>query len=151
MIKLQFETTTAPDFGGFMFYVEYGRLFDAYDYAEAYSLNRADRADLDAQDVHAVQDAAGQLNAGEWLEVSHETDPARVYKLFWIAPDGIGEIPMGEYPSREEAGAYVPEGEAELLSACADDEQRENIIRGRWAVVDDDECWYVQDIENEEG
>ena len=51
--------------------MEEGRLFDADDYAEAYGL---DRVDFDAQDVHSVQDAAGRLIPGEWLEVSHETD-----------------------------------------------------------------------------
>ena len=45
--------------------------FDADDYAEAYGL---DRVDFDAQDVHSVQDAAGRLNPGEWLEVSHEIE-----------------------------------------------------------------------------
>lgn len=69
MIGLAFTTTTAPDFGGFRFYVEAGQLFDADDYAAAYKLNRSD---IDAQDVHAAQDAAGHLNPGEWLEVTHE-------------------------------------------------------------------------------
>lgn len=68
-INLNFEVTTTPDFGGFMFFVESGRLFDADDYADAYNLNRSD---IDAQDVHSAQDAAGRLNPGEWLKVSHE-------------------------------------------------------------------------------
>ena len=55
--RLNWTTTTSPDFGGFRFYIEEGRLFDA-----------------GAQDVHSVQDAAGRLSPGEWLEVSHETD-----------------------------------------------------------------------------
>lgn len=66
---LSFKTTTSPDFGGFKFYVEEGRLFDADDYAEAFSLNRSD---IDAQSIHSAQDAAGRLNEGEWLEVTHE-------------------------------------------------------------------------------
>lgn len=68
-INLTFATTTTPDFGGFRFYVEEGRLFDADGYAEAYKLNRSD---IDAQDIHSAQDAAGRLNLGEWLEVTHE-------------------------------------------------------------------------------
>lgn len=68
---LNFSTTTTPDFGGFKFYVEAGRLFDADDYADAYKLNRSD---IDAQDIHSAQDAAGRLNPGEWLEVTHEVD-----------------------------------------------------------------------------
>jgi hypothetical protein len=68
-IRLQFKTTTNPDFGGFKFFVEAGNLFDANDYAEAYKLNRSD---IDAQDVHSAQDAASRLNPGEWLEVTHE-------------------------------------------------------------------------------
>ena len=69
--RLIWTTTTAPDFSGFRFYVEEGRLFDADDYAEAHGM---DRVDFDAQDVHSVQDAAGRLNPGEWLEVSHEIE-----------------------------------------------------------------------------
>ncbi len=65
---LSFRTVTDPDFGAFKFYVEAGRLFDADDYAEAYKLNRSD---IDAQDIHSAQDAAGRLNDGEWLEVTH--------------------------------------------------------------------------------
>jgi hypothetical protein len=67
-INLTFKTVTQPDLGGFMFFVEAGKLFDADDYAEAYGLNRSD---LDAQDVHSAQDAAGRLNPGEWLRVEH--------------------------------------------------------------------------------
>lgn len=70
-IRLDFNTTATPDFGGFKFYVEQGRLFDADDYAEAYGLNRSD---IDAQDIHSAQDAAGRLNPGEWLEVTHSTE-----------------------------------------------------------------------------
>ena len=67
--SLSYTVTGEPDLGGFRFYVEAGRLFDADDYAEAYSLNRAD---IDPQDVHAAQDAAGRLSPGQWLEVTHE-------------------------------------------------------------------------------
>jgi len=66
--SLTFSTTTTPDFGGFRFYVEAGSVFDAGDFAEAYSLNRSD---IDPQDIHSAQDAAAQLNPGEWLEVTH--------------------------------------------------------------------------------
>lgn len=69
--SLSFKTVTTPDFGGFKFYVEAGRLFDADDYADAYKLNRSD---IDAQDVHSAQDAAGHLTEGEWLEVTHEAN-----------------------------------------------------------------------------
>ena len=68
-VNLSFATVTNPDFGGFRFYVEEGKLFDADDYADAYKLNRSD---IDPQDIHSAQDAAGRLNPGEWLEVSHE-------------------------------------------------------------------------------
>lgn len=67
--SLSFKTVTAPDFGWFRFFVESGKLFDADDYAAAYNLNRSD---IDAQDVHSAQDAAGRLSDGEWLEVTHE-------------------------------------------------------------------------------
>jgi len=70
-INLTFKTVTQPDLGGFVFFVEEGELFDADDYAEAYGLNRSD---LDAQDVHSAQDAAGRLNPGEWLQVEHSVN-----------------------------------------------------------------------------
>ena len=70
-IRLTWNTTTTPDLGGFRFYVEEGRLFDADDYAEAYSINRHE---IDGRDISAVQDATGHLNPGEWLEVSHEIE-----------------------------------------------------------------------------
>ena len=69
MTTLHFTTTTNPDFGGFKFFVECGKLFDAGDYAEAYKL---DRAEIDADSISAVQDATGHLSPGEWLEVTHE-------------------------------------------------------------------------------
>jgi len=70
-IRLKFAIVTNPDFCGFRFYVEEGLLFDVNDYAAAYNLNVCD---IDAQDIHCAQDAAGHLNPGEWLEVSHEFD-----------------------------------------------------------------------------
>ena len=70
MIKLNFKATTTPDFSGFLFYVEEGRFFDVDDYAEAYGINSDD---IDPQDIHNAQDAAGQLLPVEWLEVSHNT------------------------------------------------------------------------------
>lgn len=70
-IRIAYKTTRSPDLGGFRFYVEAGQLFDADDYAKSYKLNRPD---FDAADVHAAQDAAGRLLAGEWLEISHEID-----------------------------------------------------------------------------
>ena len=69
MIKLNFNVTTTPDFSGFLFYVEEGRFLDVDDYAEAYGINSDD---IDPQDIHYAQDAAGQLHHDEWLEVSHE-------------------------------------------------------------------------------
>lgn len=70
-IKLTWKIVTDPDLGGWMYFVEEGRLFDADDYADCYKLNRSD---IDAQDVHAAQDAAGRLNPGEWLQIDYEID-----------------------------------------------------------------------------
>lgn len=68
-INLTCTVVTNPDsLVGFKYYVKAGNVFDADDYAAAYKLNRAD---LDADDVHAAQDVAAKLNEGEWLEVSH--------------------------------------------------------------------------------
>ena len=66
--RLTFKTVTTIDLGYFNFYVEEGELFDADDYADAYRINRDD---IDAQDIHAVEDATGHLNPGEWLQVEH--------------------------------------------------------------------------------
>ena len=68
MINLTFKTVNSVDFSGFNFYVEEGLLFDPYDYAEAYRINRDD---ISARDIHAVQNATGHLNPGEWLQVEH--------------------------------------------------------------------------------
>ena len=69
IIKLNFNATTTPDFSGFLFYVESGSRFDVDDYAEAYGINSND---IDVLSIHNAQDAARQLCAGDWLEVSHE-------------------------------------------------------------------------------
>lgn len=67
--NLTYTVVTNPDsLVGFKYYVKAGDVFDAEDYSGAYKLNRAD---LDADDVLAAQDAAARLTAGEWLTVSH--------------------------------------------------------------------------------
>lgn len=68
-IILSFSETSAPDFGGFRFFVEEGSAFDVTDFAEAYSLNVNE---IDAQSIKSAQDAAAQLNPGNWLEVTFE-------------------------------------------------------------------------------
>lgn len=70
-INLTFKAVANPDFGGFMFFVAEGEFFDADAYAGAYGLNRSE---IDAEDIHAVQDAAGRLNPGEWLQIEHEVE-----------------------------------------------------------------------------
>jgi len=70
-INLTTKIINDPDLTGFMFYVESGELFDADNYAETYNLNRSD---LDAQDVHSVQNVASQLNDGQWLLVEHHIE-----------------------------------------------------------------------------
>ena len=68
-VNLTYTVVTDPDsFVGFKYYVKAGDTFDADDFAASYRLNRAD---LDADDVLATQDAATKLMAGEWLTVSH--------------------------------------------------------------------------------
>lgn len=68
-INLTSSVVTNPDsLVGFNFYVAFGQVFDANEYATAYRLNRAD---LDADAVDAIQNAAATLHAGEWLKVSH--------------------------------------------------------------------------------
>ena len=68
-VNLTYTVVTNPDsVVGFKYYVKAGDLFDAEDYSAVYKLNRAD---LDADDVLAVQIAVGILTPGEWLAVSH--------------------------------------------------------------------------------
>lgn len=67
--RLSFRTVTAPDLSGFKWHTESGCLFDARDYSHAHGI---EVGDIDPQDVHAAQDAAGQLTEGEWLEITHE-------------------------------------------------------------------------------
>jgi len=68
-VNLTYAVVTNPDsFVGFKYYVKAGGAFDVDDFAKSYKLNRAD---LDADDVLATQDAAAKLSAGEWLTVSH--------------------------------------------------------------------------------
>lgn len=69
--RLSFRTVTAPDLSGFKWYTEAGCLFDAHDYSHAYGI---EAGNIDPQDVHAAQDAAGHLTEGEWLEVTHEAE-----------------------------------------------------------------------------
>lgn len=67
-MRLSWTTTNAPDMGGFRFYVEYGDVFDADEYANVYGLNRHD---IDHNDIANAQAAASNLSPGEWLEVTH--------------------------------------------------------------------------------
>lgn len=68
-VNLTYTVVTDPDsLVGFKYYIKAGDLFDDGDYSDAYKLNRAD---LDADDVMAIQVAVGILTPGEWLAVSH--------------------------------------------------------------------------------
>ena len=68
-VNLTYTVVTNPDsFVGFKYYVKAGEAFDADDFVDSYKLNRAD---LDADDVLATQDAAEKLTPGEWLTVFH--------------------------------------------------------------------------------
>lgn len=68
-VNLTYTVVTNPDsFVGFKYYVKAGEAFDADDFVDSYKLNRAD---LDADDVLATQDAAAKLTPGEWLTVFH--------------------------------------------------------------------------------
>jgi len=45
--------------------------FDHVAYAETCNLNSCD---IDADDVHAIQDVQSQLNDGEWIFIDHEVN-----------------------------------------------------------------------------
>ena len=66
-INLSWTKTTSPDFRGWCFYVESGRMFDADVFSDAYNLNRHD---INPEHIHSVQDAASKLRDGEWLMVA---------------------------------------------------------------------------------
>ena len=72
MINLQWATTTNPGYDGWYWYVPGGDVFEVDMYAEAYDLNRCD---INPDSIRAVQDAAGHLNRGEWIQVTHTRDP----------------------------------------------------------------------------
>ena len=68
-INLTYTVVPDPDsLVGFNVYVASGQVLDGDEYAEAYKLNRTD---LDPVDVPTIQYAAAELEAGEWLMVSH--------------------------------------------------------------------------------
>ena len=67
-IKLDYKIVNTPDLSGFKFYVAEGDFFDVDAYAEAYNI---EVSDIDAQIVHSIEDIAGGLHAGQWLEVMH--------------------------------------------------------------------------------
>ena len=68
-VNLTYAVVTDPDaLVGFKYYVKAGNVFDVRDYARAYKL---DSADLDVDDVAAVQAAVALLPPDEWLAVAH--------------------------------------------------------------------------------
>lgn len=63
------ESTAAKISNMTVFAVDMNTPFDADDYAEWANINRAD---LDADGVHAIQDAQSQLGKGFWLIIDHK-------------------------------------------------------------------------------
>ena len=86
--RLTSRTTTAPDLGGWCFFVQAGRDFDSLAYAAAYELNHAD---IDARDIGDTADAARRLTEGQWLEVTHDADPPTTTTDRPTAAQGEGE------------------------------------------------------------
>lgn len=71
MIRLSWNNTNKPDFGGFRFYVEAGGVFDVDDFCNAYGLHRRD---IDHNDIANAQASASNLAPGEWLEICYEEE-----------------------------------------------------------------------------
>ena len=68
-VSLRCTVVTNPDsFVGFEYYIKAGDVFDADKFASVFRLNRAD---INADDILAVEHAANRLTAGECLMVSH--------------------------------------------------------------------------------
>jgi len=69
MVSLKCTVVTNPDsFVGFEYYVKAGDVFEADKFASVFRVNRAD---INADDILAVEDAANRLKVGECLMVSH--------------------------------------------------------------------------------
>ena len=100
-INLEWTKTTSPDFSGWCFYVESGRMFDADDFASAYNLNRYD---INPDHIHSVQDAASKLGAGEWLLVEfsrvRESDMSEFDEVEAAIAAARREIPDGSRTAR---------------------------------------------------
>ena len=56
-------------------------------------------------------------------------------ELWWTSHDGSGEMPMGEYASEADALAAISAARHELLAECGTEQQRRDILAGRWTVV----------------
>ena len=67
-IKLKFHTVDSAGFGPDTFI----GVFDFFDADKFCEKNNINRAELDADDVHAAQSCAAQLSEGEWMQVSYE-------------------------------------------------------------------------------
>jgi hypothetical protein len=67
------------------------------------------------------------------------------YRIFWISQDEEGNVPMGEYASREAAERALPSCKAELLNQCLDDDDdptgvdglmtRSACLAGKWEIL----------------
>lgn len=72
MINLTYkviESTPADISNMTVFALDQKTPFDADDYAEWANINRPD---MDADDVHAIQDAQSQLGTGVWMIIDHK-------------------------------------------------------------------------------
>jgi len=59
--------------------------------------------------------------------------------LYWIRPDGQGDLNMGTYDTREAAEAAIPDALEELLQQCGEEFQRQQISDGTWSVQQNDD------------
>ena len=67
------------------------------------------------------------------------------YRIFWISQDEQGNIPIGEYASREAAERELPHCKLELLSQCLDNDAdptgegglmtRSACLAGKWEIL----------------
>ena len=60
------------------------------------------------------------------------------YTLLWVSRDKQGFMPMGEFPSVQDAYAAVPAALDVLLAECADDESTAEIHSGSFQVEEND-------------
>ncbi len=57
-----------------------------------------------------------------------------MFRLWWIAADRQAAYDMGGFDTEALARDAIPAATRELLSQCADDDERQSVRAGYWAI-----------------